>query len=587
MKPLSISLLLLLGLALTANSQAQDDPIPLRARAALRQNCWRCHNGPSSEGGDVDFLSAKALTEGKLVEPGKPDASRIIERIAANEMPPREITERPSAADGEAIRAWIAAGAKEFPQEATRKFITLEQVMKAMLDHLEKADRQDRNYLRFFTLHQLYNNPRTVEEDLPLYRAALSKALNSLSNKPRIVLPKPVGDAKELFDTVFVIDLRDYDWDRTNAWQRILSQYPYGYLYEEQRSESLKDLEEQIGRLTRARISLVRADWFVTTATRPPLYHEILGIPAHTKTLEQAQNVQIAESFLKPSPERIARAGYAKSGISGQNRMVERHESSHGAYWKSYDFKPDRGRGKLTRFPLGPLNLFPKGKHPFEAQAFVHDGGEIIFSLPNGLQGYMLTDGEDRRIDAGPIEVVSDSLKTSGTSLIVNGVSCMACHKHGMIRLTDTIRDGNSVFGDVEEQVRRLYPEKSKMDELLDRDERRFMEALDKAIGSLLRVGLDKDKPLKEFPEPIGAIARLHRNVYLDAATIACELDIEKPDDIVKKVGEQKLKQLGLDAVFAGKAFISRAEWEAFDGISLAQELGRELSLVPYRPQGP
>src|SRR5262249_19257350 len=156
-------------------------------------------------------------------------------------------------------------------------------------------------------------------------------------------------------------------------------------------------------------------------------------------------------------------------------------------YWKSYDFKPDSGRAKLTRFPLGPLNLFAEGKHPYPKQAFVHAGGEIIFGLPNGLQGYMLVDGKDNRIDEGPIQVVSDALKTSGTPAIVNGVSCMACHKHGMLPLTDTIREGSSVFGEAEEKVRRLYPESKKMNELLDADQRRFLDALDRAVGKFLR----------------------------------------------------------------------------------------------------
>src|SRR5206468_705155 len=110
--------------------------------------------------------------------------------------------------------------------------------------------------------------------------------------------------------------------------------------------------------------------------------------------------VDVAGEFLDPRPERIARAGFPRSGVSGQNRMVERHDA-HGTsgsayYWKSYDFKPANGRGKLTRFPLGPLDLFEKGRHPYANQAFAHDGGEIIFGLPNGLQAYLLVDGQDR-----------------------------------------------------------------------------------------------------------------------------------------------------------------------------------------------
>ena len=50
----------------------------------------------------------------------------------------------------------------------------------------------------------------------------------------------------------------------------------------------------------------------------------------------------------------------------------------------------------------------------------------MIFTLPNGLQGYFLTDGVGKRIDSGPIEVVSNALKTSGTSWPPNGKSPQA-----------------------------------------------------------------------------------------------------------------------------------------------------------------
>ena len=51
----------------------------------------------------------------------------------------------------------------------------------------------------------------------------------------------------------------------------------------------------------------------------------------------------------------------------------------------------------------------------------------MIFNLPNGLQGYMLADAKDRRLDVpAPVAIVSDRSETSGTPEIVNGLSCMA-----------------------------------------------------------------------------------------------------------------------------------------------------------------
>src|SRR5438270_690504 len=133
----------------------------------------------------------------------------------------------------------------------------------------------------------------------------------------------------------------------------------------------------------------------------------------------------------------------ATSGVSSQNRLVDRHPALYGAYWKSYDFKHNEGKGNLFRFPLGPAF----GDNPFPNQAFEHAGGEIIFNLPNGLQGYLLVDAKGRRIDVGPADVVADSLRTSGTTEVANGLSCMACHDQGMRKFKDTVRAGLGVAG--------------------------------------------------------------------------------------------------------------------------------------------
>jgi serine/threonine-protein kinase len=561
-------------------SDEEADRTAGAARAVLRRHCWRCHSGEGSEAGGFDVLRLDDLTESGYVVAGDVASSYLFERIADDEMPPRGIPLRPTAAEGEAVRRWIAAGLPPFPKAEARPFVQLAAVLKAIRDHLRKAGNNDRPHLRYFTMHNLANNPRVLEEDLPLYQAALSKALNSLHRRPRIVLPQAIDQA----GTLFVIDLRDLGWDRGDRWHELLRAYPYGLTYGNHPDPGLKKLQEELADLSACDLPYVRADWFVATATRPPLYHALLELPATARELEAELGVEgIAENFLRPKPALIARGGFSKSGVSGQNRMVERHESRDGAYWKSYDFKPGNARSKLTRFPLGPLDLFEDGKHPFPLQAFVHDGGELIFHLPNGLQGYMLIDAKGERIDDGPIDVVSDALKTSGTPVIVNGVSCMACHKHGMIDFADTLREGSAVFGEAEDLVQRLFPEPEFMGRLVESDRRRFLSALEEAIGPFLRIGENNGRPITDFPEPVGEVARLHRLVFLDLKTIACELDIADPQEIVRKVGEKRLKQLGLEALVEDRGVVGRLEWEAVGSVSLMQELARELRATPLR----
>jgi serine/threonine-protein kinase len=579
----------LAALAATTPGRAAEAPaeVAARARAVLKQFCHRCHNGPGSEGGEFDMLKQADLVAADkewtspLVAPGKPAGSLLLRRmekglkLESGSMPPRKVEVRPAEADVAAVRAWVLAGAPPFADTTARRFVPLADVLAAVRDHLRATRKQDRAFLRYFTFTHLHNNPRVSDADLVLHRAALSKTVNSLSWKSRIVLPVPVDPA----EMVFAIDVRDLDWDRNNLWQEVLRLYPYGLEYGQHSDPDLQKADEDIRELSDCDLPLARADWFIATATRPPLYHTLLQLPANAGELERKLNVEVADNFLK---NKLARAGFAKSGVSGQNRLVERHDASYGAYWKSYDFKPDNGRSSLARFPLGPLSLFPEGRHPYARQAFVHDGGEIIFNLPNGLQGYLLVNGKDERIDTGPVDVVSDALNTSGTPAIVTGVSCMACHKHGMIPFKDTLNAGSAVFGPAEQKVKDLYRDGKAMAALVREDERRFLDALEKAVGPVLRGGADKDRPLKEFAEPVGEVARLYRLGYLDLKAVACELDVDKPEQLVARVGRKKLKQLGLDALLEG-GVIGRLEWEAVDGTSLMQEVARELGATPSR----
>ncbi len=290
--------------------------------------------------------------------------------------------------------------------------------------------------------------------------------------------------------------------------------------------------------------------------------------------MEKKLGVDIPANF---KADKLMRAGFAKSGVSGQNRMVERHDALYGAYWKSYDFFPETGRANLTRFPLGPTFEH----NPFANHAFKHDGGEIIFNLPNGLQAYLLVNNKDERIDAGPIDIVGDDKRVSGTPAIVNGVSCMACHQNGTIPFKDEIRDGHALGGEAGEKVKRLYPEKKAFDEAVDEDRKRFLTSLEKVVGPFLKVGADKNTPITKFKEPVTEVSIPYRRGYLDLRAVAAELYLEKPEDVLK-VGEKKLKELGLERLTKPGGLVGRYQWEAVDGDSLMQEVAEELGFTPF-----
>src|SRR5262249_4499946 len=170
----------------------------------------------------------------------------------------------------------------------------------------------------------------------------------------------------------------------------------------------------------------LRGDWFVATASRPPFYHDFLQLPGTDRALERLLQVDVPADL---QDDNAVRAGFNGSGVAKNNRVLERHDAAHGAYWRSYDFSDNTGRQNVFERPLGPAPG-PGG--------FTHAGGEIIFNLPNGLQGYLLVDRDGRRVDKAPGDIVSDPRRPD--RLVENGLSCMSCHVAGLLPNDDPVR---------------------------------------------------------------------------------------------------------------------------------------------------
>lgn len=449
----------LIAVALASGVRSNDDKAALAEKALviLKTNCYRCHGQEgANEGGFNYVLDRQRLVAGKKIVPGDSAQSRLFKKLKKGEMPPEDEKPRPAQADIGVIREWIEAGAPDFhPAPARRAEITTTALLDAIREDLEKANERERPYLRYFTITHLYNAGWSNDE-LESYRMALSKLINSLSWGRRVVKPVPV----DLEKTILRIDLRDYKWS-DKVWNRILGANPYGV---DPGTRASKYCSEATG----CSLPYVRADWFVAAASRPPLYHDVLQLPQTDAELEKQLHVDVEENIRQ---EKVSRAGFNGSGVSRNNRLIERHESGYGAYWKSYDFGSSAGRQNLFEYPLGPAG----------ASAFEHNGGEIIFSLPNGLQGYMLVDGKGNRIDKGPTSIVSDPKQ--GDRAVVNGLSCMSCHSKGMIEKSDQVRasvmqNPKAFEKKVADTILALYPTKMEMDKLMQEDAERYARAV-------------------------------------------------------------------------------------------------------------
>lgn len=546
---------------------AQD--LAAQGTAILKAKCYGCHGEKFNGSAKFNVMDSVGMLEyGYVIKDNVAD-SMVWQRVEEDEMPPEDSgIPALTAAEKSILQQWITAGGPQVIREQ-RPFKPYSSVIRDIHTDLTNASRDDRPYYRYFSLTHLSNNYGQVTDlNLRLYRAAFSKAINSLSYESDIYVPVFIDPEQ----TVFRIDMRRLGWD-FETWKWLVSQYPYGMHYHNSDDDVLASLDEQIDELSGSHLCWMRADWFVNAATRPPIYDRFARIPEHVDELEARLNVNFAKNY---RDNRLARAGFATSGVSNGNRLVERHPALHGYYWKSYDFKDKGAGGNLFRFPLGPT--FPTNDYP--RLAFQHDGGEMIFSLPNGLQAYMLTDHVGKKIDIGPIEVVRDKTETGGTAEVLNGLSCMHCHRHGMIDFKDTVRDGAAALGDARRKLRNIYPVSDEMDRFIASDRRRFMNALEQAISPFLQVGDDAAKDIEGFAEPVGAVARFYQR-DLSPEAIAFELGIESPDELKTMVKfNTQLKQLGLGPLANGDS-IKRAEWENTEAfVSPFQEAMRIMGIA-------
>ena len=489
--------------------------------AIFEQSCFICH-GPDGSYRESLLIEHSALIQNGTVVPGNPNASELYNRLVTADTAKRmPLGQPPLAAQAiNTIRNWILAGAPDWAATSTTDgdFISPGEMLNTIETHLMSLPSFDRAFARYFTMTHLYNAGESAQI-LQEYRNGLSKLVNSLSWGGTVSNPEPI-DPQE---TIFYIDLRHYEWDVNNAWTQIEAIYPYHIGFEAPGQTALRT---QLGRLQgemKSNIPSVHADWFVATASTPPLYHELLSLPLTDSELETRLGVDVDRNLRDAPGVRVWRAGFNNSGVSNNNRMVERHAFRDGAYWKSYDFARS----------VGTQNIFT---HPLD---FTHDGGEVIFNLSNGLQGYYLVNASGFRLDAAPINIVSNPAASDPT--VRNGISCFGCHTEGMKTFEDQVRsviESNTNPTYNKAQALRLYVEQSEMDALISEDMNRYKDALEETGGAF-----DDIEPISRFHEAFQGPV----DVAYAAAVVGLESEVFL-EQIRKNVGLQNAGLLVLDS---------------------------------------
>ena len=511
----------------SAQSQLAQD-----AYAIFEASCLNCH-GPDGAFRETLLMERAELIDGGTVIPGNPDASELYKRLLG---PTENGVQMPfgqpqlPAQSIDTVRRWILAGAPQWTTTRTTdsRFISPAEVLDTIESHLNSLSSFDRAFARYFTLTHLYNASETTEI-LGEYRKALAKLVNSLSWGSGIINPQPIDPQA----TIFYIDLRHYEWDRNDGWTKIEDEYPYHISFDAPEHLATRN---QLGRLQtqmKTDIPSVHIDWFIANASTPPLYHDLLSLPLTDRDLETRLEVDVARNLINAPGVRVWRAGFNNSGVSTNNRVVERHTSRYGAYWKSYDFAGSVGTQNILTNPL----------------SFTHDGGEAIFNLPNGLQGYYLVNASGFRLDDAPINIVSNPAASDPT--VRNGISCIGCHTEGMKTFEDEVRsviESNPNPPYNKAQALRLYVEKSDMDALVGKDMEKYRAALAATGGVFGGV-----EPVSRFHEAFQG--------PVDAAYAAAVVGLQT-ETFLERVRENTgLQNVGLLALDNANGSVNRDTW--------------------------
>jgi serine/threonine-protein kinase len=462
----------------------------------LRVNCGNCHIGQGASG-DFGYLlnMDELLASGKII-PGSKEDSRIYARMVEGTMPPAavRVLQTPTYGQIDLVGQWIdeldEAGLKDDGTDCEAPaFMGMDEQIRLMQQDMASLDVEDQPFTRYLTITYA-SNAGMCGRPLQRQRYALFKGINSVSTNPVVSQPKAI-DRDEL---IYRIDIRDYNWDRqidlqdnditdpanvdfNDAWEAIIAN-PETAAYSVEYTGTQAD---QLKADAQTAVPFLPVNVFIQASEFGDLYYALIGGKANIFDFElDVLGINTQELI---DEDDLMRAGFENSGVSKQERVLNRFDSNLGpgtSYWLSFDFDGGNGGDGAAGFERDVANesIF---SDPLD---FAFAGGEAIFSLPNGLQGYYVAAANGNRLAQAPIGVVIDPAQNNG--LVTNGASCHSCHNAGMITFTDTVRqyveeNKRDFDNDTYESVMEQYPDAATFQAAMDRDSAMHVGALEQA----------------------------------------------------------------------------------------------------------
>ncbi len=462
-------------------------------QAILNVNCGQCHsNGVAL--GDMGFiLDANELIKSGKIVPGNKEDSQIFVRMQQQSMPPAYLrTQRPTFGQIDQVGRFIDELPKDPNAECTDApaFLTYDDMIETMAQDISRVDAEDQPFTRYLTVS--YNsNAGGCGRELQRQRYALFKGINSVSTATTVTQPQAV-DQDEL---IYRIDIRDYGWDReidllnndpvtngvdfVDGWEAIVAaSFPYAVEFA---GDSADDLKAD----AQTAIPFMPVNAFIQFTEVDDLYYTLIG--GKNNLFDFERDVLKIDTIAEIAEDDLMRAGFENSGVSKQERVLNRFDNGIAAgqsYWISFDFDGGNGNGEVNGVSNGfEINVANESifADPLD---FAFAGGEAIFSLPNGMQGYYVAAANGQRLAEAPIGVVIDPAQNNG--LVRNGASCHSCHNAGLITFTDTVKqyvlDNKRDFdNETFESVMLQYPDRAEFQARMDLDSAMHMTATERA----------------------------------------------------------------------------------------------------------
>lgn len=458
-----------------------DEPTPedlarANVEAILADNCGSCHGAnldeDDAEAGMNYITDLDRLAEENKLVPLDSGNSLIIQRMRNGSMPPGALAKVPTT-DIDAVADFIDNPDfwdVDVPDcSDSGQNISFDQLFEEIERDLSGEDADDQLNYRYLVLTNRFNAGVCSDVSLDRDRQALNKMVNMLSISPTVEEPFQV-DSEGL---IFRIDLRDYEWNRAitvngenfnDVWEAIAANNQYAVPF-------VGDTADDVVADTGTTIPFMYADTVNDVATVGNLYYAIINVDVNQTLDDFILNELEIDVVANLEEEELIRAGTSDSKLSRQDMVAERHEieARSGAFWQRFDFADDQNES-IYEDPFG----------------FEEAGREAIFTLENGLFGYIIADAD------GVILEDSDILLDNNQNnfRVIAGQSCSYCHAAGLIAFEDQVRDvalsnaiGFELDADEVEAIRELYPTADEFKAQIEEDTQSFYQTALRRAG--------------------------------------------------------------------------------------------------------